>query len=280
MDEHIEEMNLYVDVEGRISRELRALGFDDSSELEVETLSRFDNLNYGGTSAVAHAIERCGLTADSRVLEVGSGAGGPARFLAKTTGCHVTALELQSSLHDYARQLTVRTGLAEQVEHVCDDFLNPASVDGSFDAVVSWLAFLHIPDRSRLFQRCFDCLKPGGFLYTEDYAAIRELSREESRDLESHVFCSYVPGIDQYRREVETAGFESVTIEDMSSNWTEFVDARLDAFLARKDEFIRLHGQKCFDGMLEFYSTVTRLFRGGNLGGIRLSARKPDTLER
>lgn len=36
------------------------------------------------------------------------------------------------------------------------------SGDGSYDFIVSWLVFLHIPDKKSIFERCFHNLKPGG----------------------------------------------------------------------------------------------------------------------
>ena len=65
-----------------------------------------------------------GLGSRSQVLGVGSGLGGPARFLAHTTGCHVAALELQPRLHEIATNLTERCGLTDSVVHLCGDALN------------------------------------------------------------------------------------------------------------------------------------------------------------
>ena len=62
----------------------------------------------------------------------------------------MTALELQSDLNAIAADLTERTGLADRVTHICADALTYPFPDAAFDAVVSWLAILHIPDRPRL----------------------------------------------------------------------------------------------------------------------------------
>ena len=97
----IKSMNLYSQVE-RIYNDLRALGIEDEAPLDVETLTPFDQYHYFGTDAVDEAISMAGITADSKVLDVGSGLGGPARYLAKATGCKVTALELQDDLNEVA----------------------------------------------------------------------------------------------------------------------------------------------------------------------------------
>ena len=115
-------MPLYVDLR-RIYAELAAAGLGDQAALAPEQLFPFDQLHYHGTDAVRRAADLLGLSADSRVLEVGSGLGGPARYLAQTVGCQVTALDIQPEMQAIASELTTRCGLASRVAHVCGDAL-------------------------------------------------------------------------------------------------------------------------------------------------------------
>ena len=57
------------------------------------------------------------------ILDVGSGLGGPARYLAHKTNCAVTALELQEDLHKEAENLTRRCNLQHKLSHMSGDFL-------------------------------------------------------------------------------------------------------------------------------------------------------------
>ena len=114
------------------------------------------------SDAIRDAATFLGLGPRSRVLDIGSGIGGPARFLAHTTGCHVVALELQPELHQIGVDLTRRSGMESRVTHVCGDALTAPFMPSSFDAVVSFLAVLHVPDRKALMRRFFAALKPGG----------------------------------------------------------------------------------------------------------------------
>ena len=88
---------LYTQLE-RIDRGLAALGIGPGDPISPEQLFALDQWHYHGTDAIRAAADHFGLGPASRVLEIGSGIGGPARFLAHTTGCHVTALELQPNL--------------------------------------------------------------------------------------------------------------------------------------------------------------------------------------
>ena len=135
-------MPLYTNLD-RVARGLSALGIGPKDPIPPERLFALDQWHYHGTEAVRAAAERLGLGSSSRVLDVGSGVGGPARYLAYHFGCHVTALELQPALHAIAVDLTQRSGLDKRVTHICADALTYAFQDAAFDAVVSLLAFLH-----------------------------------------------------------------------------------------------------------------------------------------
>ena len=132
-------MKLYDRVE-RIHNELIALDIADGAPLTVEQLTPFDQYHYFGTEAVDEAIAALGLSAGMRVLDVGSGIGGPARYIAARSGAQVTALELQPDLDALAADLTRRCGLADLVEHRCGDILD--GLGETYDAVVSFLCFL------------------------------------------------------------------------------------------------------------------------------------------
>lgn len=274
MTDPIKTMKLYIQVE-RVFNELRELGFSDTDHLPVEILTQFDQYHYEGTDAVEQAILQCGMSAEHHVLEVGSGIGGPARFIAHRVGCQVTALELQTDLNEIGQHLTERSGLLDFVTHQPGDFLDASSTVQQYDALVSWLAFLHIPNRQLLFKRCFDQLKPGAMLFIEDFSKLAPFTTSEQRDLESKIFCHYVPKTAEYVAQVEAAGFVDVKVKDMSVRWTKFVRERFDSFQANRQRHLKVHGATVVDGLDDFFGTMASLYEGGNLGGIQLAARKP-----
>jgi hypothetical protein len=89
------------------------------------------------------------------------------------------------------------------------------------------------------------------------------------------VFCSYLPDVETYRRQVEAAGFTDVLIVDKTPDWTTFVTERLDLFRGRRAELEDRYDEGTVASLDHFYATVVSLFRGGNLGGVRLTARMP-----
>ena len=91
---NIKTMKLYNHVD-RIYNELKELCKNDSDPLKVNELTSFDQLHYHGTKALDYAINKIGIHSNMTILEIGSGIGGPARYIANQTGVNIIALELQ-----------------------------------------------------------------------------------------------------------------------------------------------------------------------------------------
>ncbi|HEX2785290.1 MAG TPA: methyltransferase domain-containing protein [Ilumatobacteraceae bacterium] len=263
-------MKLYDRVE-RIHNELALLEIDGTTPLTVEQLTPFDQYHYFGTEAVDEAIVALGLSPGMRVLDIGSGIGGPARYIAARSGARVTALELQPDLDELATDLTQRCGLAHLVEHRCGDVLD--GLDETYDAVVSFLCFLHIADLNRLLAACRDALTAGGGMYIEDFAKRREPTRAEAAALEIKVQCPPLPSPDDYTEQLRAAGFTDLHIEDVTSQWGAFTAGRLEEFRASRARNIAVHGLDIVDGLDDFYGTVARLFETGVITGLKILAR-------
>ena len=267
-------IGLYTNLD-RIASGLAGLGIGPGDKIAPEQLFALDQWHYHGTGAIHDAARALRLEPASRVLEIGSGIGGPARYLAHAVGCHVTALELQSKVHAVAADLTQRCGLDARVSHLCGDALSHPIADASFDAVVSWLAILHIPDRPRLLVRLARALRPGGRCYIEDFSMRAPFEAAELRDLREIVFGITVTPVEDFAADLTAAGFVDIEVTDMTDQWTVFVTERLTAWHQNHDAYARAHGEAAYAAQEVFYAAVARLFASGRLGGVRLVAHVP-----
>lgn len=156
-----------------VERVLAALvaGGRDVDALTLEDLAPIEEFHIGGREASARLAELAGLAAGQRVLDVGAGIGGPARFLAHDLGCRVTALDLTEAFCAVARELNRRTGLADRVEVVHGNALDLPFPDGSFDVVWTQHAAMNIEDRERLYAELRRVLPVGGTLALNDVVA-------------------------------------------------------------------------------------------------------------
>ena len=269
----IKSMKLYTHID-RVYRELNELGKSAQDLLDPSELASFDQLHYHGVDAVQYAVNSMGITDRSNVLEIGSGFGGPARHIAKQAPCRVTALELQPDQNDVARVLTERCGLSPLLSHRCGDFMETDWNNETFDAIVSWLAIYHIPDRKRLLEISSELLDDDGLFFTEDLYCRQNLESDEKDKMSAGLYAAHLPDFDTYQQEFRQAGFEIVEVRDMSDDWAEFTSRRLQNYRSSRDRHIRVHNRDTFEAMEEFYSFVNGYFVSGKLGGIRLVARK------
>jgi cyclopropane fatty-acyl-phospholipid synthase-like methyltransferase len=270
----IASMPLYTHLD-RVSKGLAAFGIGPTDPIPPEKLFALDQWHYHGTEAIRAAAEELKLGPSSRVLDIGSGIGGPARYLAYTTGCHVTALELQSELHEIAVDLTRRTGLEGQVTQLCGDALAHPLPEMAFDAVVSWLAVLHIPDRLRLLARLARALRADSGCYIEDLCMRAPFAPADLRELRNIVFGLSVTSIGDYADDLRKAGFGEVVATDLTPDWAPYAAVRLAAWRQNHAAYALVHGEGAYAAQELFYAVIDRLYRNGSLGGIRLVARLP-----
>lgn len=209
------------------------------------------------------------------MLDIGSGLGGPARYLASKYSCHVDAVEIEPDRHEYGKILTERCNLSHLVSHHLGDFNQIELPPSSFTHIVSWLVLLHIRNKTKLFSNCYQFLQSGGSFFFEDFVQLHPFTEQEKIDLEITVACPYVPTFSEYKQQLLDAGFVDIVYEDISYSWTNYARERVREFEKDRERHARVHGEKITDGLHYFYNIIERLFSGGRLGGIRITGRKP-----
>jgi sarcosine/dimethylglycine N-methyltransferase len=151
----------------RLKTALAALGPEDQ-RLTPQQLGVVDQFHSRGLAATAELARLAGITADMSILDVGSGLGGPARFVAATYGCRVTGVDLSESFVDAARYLTERTGQSGSVSFQTASALELPFDDGRFDVLLLQHVAMNISDRARLYRQIRRVLKSGGRFATFD----------------------------------------------------------------------------------------------------------------
>ena len=151
----------------RLKAALATLGPEDQL-LAPRQLGALDQFHTRGLAATVELAALAGITADRSVLDVGSGFGGPARFLAETYGCWVTGVDLSEKFVDAARHLTERTGQSGQVSFETASALELPFDDGCFDIVLLQHVAMNVADRARLYRAIRRVLSSGGGLASFD----------------------------------------------------------------------------------------------------------------
>ncbi len=151
----------------RLKTALSAFGPEDQL-LTPQQLAGLDLFHTRGLAATAELAKLAGIEADTDILDLGSGVGGPARFLAATYGCRVTGIDLSEPFVEAARYLTERTGQTGQVSFQTASALELPFEGDRFDAVLLQHVAMNIPDRARLYSEIRRVLKSGGRFATFD----------------------------------------------------------------------------------------------------------------
>ncbi|WP_206441699.1 class I SAM-dependent methyltransferase [Streptomyces boncukensis] len=174
------------------------IGLYESSEEPIADASR---------RTVARMADRLGLTAESTVLDLGSGFGGSARYLAETYGCRVQALNLSEVENQRHRQLNAQRGLTDRIEVVDGSFEEIPFPDSSVDVVWSQDAFLHSGDRIRVLEEIGRVLKPGGQLIFTDPMAADGTPVSKLQPILDRIHLDDMGSPGFYQRELKRLGF-------------------------------------------------------------------------
>src|SRR5262249_39746798 len=102
---------------------------------------------------------RAGITAGTSVLDIGSGTGGPACYLAQQCGCHVCGVDISTVGHAQAVARARDAGVSHLVEFRLGDMHTVALPPASFDVIMSLDVWCHMPQRAVLLQRCATLLR-------------------------------------------------------------------------------------------------------------------------
>jgi SAM-dependent methyltransferase len=130
--------------------------------LRTADLAPVDEFHIRGREATLEIVEALGLGADSHVLDLGSGLGGPARTLAEVTGCNVTGVDLTAEFCEVARTLSDWTGLSDRTTFQVGDATATGLPDACADAAMTVHVAMNISDKPALYAEAFRVLRPGG----------------------------------------------------------------------------------------------------------------------
>ncbi len=153
----------------RILAALKEAG-KDIDHLTIDDLAPIDELHSRRRLATKELAEMLAPKPAERLLDIGSGLGGPARYLAMVCGCRVTGIDLTAEFVTVAIELARRSGLAGQVEFKQASALDLPFADGSFDQAWSQNVAMNIADRPRYYAEMRRVLRPGGRLAIQDVA--------------------------------------------------------------------------------------------------------------
>ena len=222
-------------------------------------------------------FDRLGIDASSNVLEIASGSGGPALFMAEETGCRVTGADIHEAGVAAANAGAAERGLADRASFVCADAREPLPFQAeSFDALTCIDSINHLYEREQVFAEWHRVLKPGTrMLFTDPIVITGRLRREEmlTRSGSMGEFVFTPPGVNEQL--VRDAGFVDVGTEDVTRNMWEVPSRWAAARTAHAGEIVAAEGAAEHAAFQHFLDTVGTLARERRLSRIAVIATRP-----
>jgi cyclopropane-fatty-acyl-phospholipid synthase len=214
-----------------------------------------DDLETAQTAKKRHLAAKLALNSsrgqNQRVLDIGSGWGGLALYLAQTSDAAITGITLSSEQLKIANGRAEAAGLSNQVQFKLEDYRH---LTGTFDRIVSVGMFEHVGVNhyDTYFERVRDLLEDDGV------AVIHSIGRSDEPTITNpfiarHIFPGgYIPALSEVLPAIERSGLILTDIEILRLHYAKTLRAWRERFLANRDEAVRIKGEP-FCRMWEFY---------------------------
>ena len=182
-----------------------------------EGLAPFDHFHGRGVAATQEIAAQLALRPGERILDIGSGIGGPARWFAAKFAVQVTGVDLTPEFCAAAEVLNAATGLTGHVTILQGSALALPVPDGAFDAAYSQNVIMNIADKQLFYREAFRALRPGGRLALsnlcagpagEPYFPVPWATTRET---------SFLATPESMRADLTAAGFEIADFRDITA---------------------------------------------------------------
>jgi MPBQ/MSBQ methyltransferase len=209
----------------RIDEQLRLLGLAGDHTLSPNDVAAVDQFHVGGLEATQELARLFSPSRGSYILDVGSGLGGPSRYLAANYGCRVIGVDITEEYCRIASILAARMDLDDRVEYRHGDARDLLFPDEAFDGAWTQHVSMNIAGKKELYEGIRRVLKiggrfalhdvvqrtPGPILFPVPWARTPEISHLQSTE--------------DMRKTILDAGFALVAWNDVTEGALRFLDA-------------------------------------------------------
>lgn len=181
----------------------------DPDRLRAIDLATADEFHVGGLDATRELAAQMELRPGLRILDVGSGIGGPARYFAAEHQCNVTGVDLTDEFVQVAKSLTRRTKLDHLAEFVQSSALKLVFQSETFDRAYMIHVGMNIADKVGVFREVRRVLKPGGLFVIFDILRTGTGEITYPVPWAASAETGFAADVDAYRSALQEAGFHT-----------------------------------------------------------------------
>ncbi len=230
----------------------------------------------GGPGNVAKLLS--GLEpAGKKILDIGSGIGGPAMEMVETHAAEVTGIDLEPGLVARANADAQSKGIAERCLFHQVEVGPLGFADNSFDIVVSSGALTQTADKLGMFAEIRRVLKPGGWFTAYDWMKIPgDYSDDMLYWFKMEGLTYALVTMEEQASLLVEAGFESVESED-ATDWYQR-EAQREYELIKGDlyaELVEAIGQADADHFVENWRAMVQVIDNGEMRQVYFRGQNP-----
>lgn len=236
-------------------------------------VSSGDSLERAQEQKQRHLAAKLLLKPDMRVLDIGSGWGGLARYLAKTANVDVTGVTLSREQHAYATKAVSEAGEDRRIQFKLQDYREEFA---RYDRIVSVGMFEHVGVGH--YQEFFD--QVSRLLVDDGVALIHTIGRADGPGaahpwINKYIFPGgYVPALSEILPAIERAGLYVTDIEVLRLHYAETLRAWRTRFTSHRAKVAGTYDER-FYRMWEFYlAGCEAAFRHGGLVNFQIQLAK------
>ena len=257
----------------RLESALRADGADPQHPT-IEALAPYDQFHGRGLEATEDMAALVVVRPTDHLLDVGSGLGGPARWLARRFGCRVTGIDLTPEFCAIAEHFTHLIGLDARVQFQVGNALAMPFDDGTFDGAYSMFVSMNVADRTQLYREICRVLKSGAWLVLSEVARGKDGDVQYPMPWAATAAQSFLSTAEDARKGLRSAGFDVALVRNDLQRALDF-GARSRAMVERGEKppyraNALIHG----DAAGATLANVARGYQDGSLMPIEVLARK------
>jgi cyclopropane-fatty-acyl-phospholipid synthase len=222
--------------------------------------------------------ERAGVEPGMQVLEIGTGWGGMALYLAGALGARVTTVTISQAQHDLARERIAEAGLDDRVNVELRDYRD---ISGEYDAVVSieMLEAVGAEYYGDYFEAISGALKPGGKAAIQVITFPHDAYEAQLRGanwIQRYIFPGGVlPSLAAIESSLEGTGMLLTGVRDIRDSYARTLRAWRQSFFAHEAEVRAMGFDDRFVRMWDYYLSISEAgFRTGMTQDLQISFEK------
>lgn len=220
-------------------------------------------------------IRKISIGPEDYVLDIGSGVGGPAIYIAQKTGCRIMGIDVSDVGVEWARKFASDSGLSDRVTFHLGDAMEMPFPDSSFDIAISINVVNVFKDKEELFRQVLRVLKPDGIFAFLSGAIEMPDNPEVIEYISRGCLPQYHDTVGSYKSKLKRAGFQIREIIEYVEDFRIQIKLWGDAYKKHYDAVVKEQGKENADHRVRYYDMYLRLIDEGRAGNYLFISRKP-----